>query len=463
MIKTNNLGVSIYALSIFILLLSSAACVSDKPLTTEEKKPPLQIIKLTGVVGDYSNLKQIMDSKGTIHTVFLGRHGDGACMLDIQAPYKRPENIAVLRLDECNASTVSDIALAANAPGDFSVAWIQESQQERSLMLQKYSHLSGWMSPATVPLQGVADNLAMSLDAKGNLLAVWYVRAGGGFYAAYCDVGGSCQGVSGLRMPDTAEVIHVEVVTAGNGDFMLLWEQNDDKGNFTIFSGYFSQDHGFNTAPVVVAKGRGNLSGTWMAQTSTPERIVVSWTARNIYAREYVLGTGWYKTQKVKEMYSSPNYTNLGSTGDEVIITWKDGGDRALRSITSKKAGLWSHEEYFGDGHEASSLMWPKMISEQPDSLSLFWVEEGREIWGNNYVNRSGWTGARRINKEEYYSVNSYKALGNGQKSALIIFPTLDEQNEREIVEFDSINKSIGKYRTTHDYGISEFVIQYME
>jgi hypothetical protein len=318
------------------------------------------------------------------------------------------------------------------------------------------------MLPATVSLDSAAEHLVMALDTKGNLLTVWYLEAGGGFYAAYCDEGGTCQSVPGLRVAETADVVAAEIVNTDDGDFILIWKEYDDKGNFTIRSGYFSATYGFNTPPETVAKGRERFPSASILQAATPERIVIAWTARNIYAREYVRGSGWAPTHKVKEMYTSPKYLNLGAAGEHVVITWQDANEWALRAITSKKMGHWERERYLGEEHESHSLVWPKMLSAKPDALSLFWMEGSEQIWGSRYRAGKGWAQVERLNQEEYYGLNNFNMVGNGSKSALLLFPIFNEKIDNIVIITPKV-EIVGKMVIQSDYRQVKFAIQYME
>jgi hypothetical protein len=461
-LKLQNI-IRLNALVSIVILLINTGCVVKKSPISEEKDSDLPIITLTGVIGDYNSPKQIMDNKGTIHNVFLGLRNNAACMLDTQVPRDRPDRIATLRLNECTANTVSEISLASNDRGDLSFGWFQDDKEGKNLIIHKYNPQSDWMSPAIVPLQSDADHLSITLDDVGNLLAVWEERSKGGFIAAHCNIEGKCKGVPGLRIPDNYRITHADIVSLGIGDFMLLWQQNDEQGNFEIWSGYYHSVHGFRYKPILVAKGVGEFSGTWMSQVSTRKRIVVAWVERNIYVREFIRETGWNEPHKIKEMYNSPYYTNLGVAGDDVVVTWKYNFEGSLHAITSKTVGVWERETYFGDEHQAQSLLWPKMVSLWNDSLSLFWVEEAQEIWGNTYTSRSGWSGVNKVNREGHCKIDRYQPVGNGSKSALLIFPSIDYISGDVTGECDSLVRAKLSNNMVRKYSDVIFAVQYME
>ncbi|MGC3979727.1 MAG: Ig-like domain-containing protein [Steroidobacteraceae bacterium] len=151
-------------------------------------------------------------------------------------------------------SYVSDesVKVAMNADGTGVAAWSRGDGINglETIWTSRYSPTSGWTTP--ISITGAADDdggaPAVSIDSKGNALAIWpkYLSPGYGLVASYYDVTSGWSSPQ-LLQSNSDQIWAPQVVFDSSGNALAIWAQAEVSSS-TLWSGRYASGEGWSSA-----------------------------------------------------------------------------------------------------------------------------------------------------------------------------------------------------------------------
>jgi len=248
----------------------------------------------------------------------------------------------------------ASLQLALDVNGIASAVW----EQGGSILASLHDPANGWTEKHAVS-SGPTDAHAplVSLDASGNVMAVWIQHGESGMpsmiMAAYYDPG------AGWSMPTavtdhTSDIDTWQVAADGNGDFIVVWSQvNIADYDFVAARRYqtstrswdaplqLSDPLGYVMAPQVVSDGDGNVTVAWAQATS-------NMSASTIWASRYEVGSqSWQASCSIGD---NTLVAFDGETQPHVVVTHSGAVVIIWEHIRGTQSEVWRNQYTSGTG-----------------------------------------------------------------------------------------------------------------
>lgn len=299
------------------------------------------------------------------------------------------------------ATSFSDDArVTIDASGNMTAVWFTND----GLRASRYRAGSGWGPSQSA--QGGSGNFGTSFDASGNAIAVWE-SFDGTVYRTYANryaAGGTWGTPQQIEM--STAVGGPRISMNPTGDAMIVWQRPGGE----IWARRYVRDSGWDAAERIGA----TANGAHEVLVDSRGNAVVSWfnydgNFTTLWTNRYVLGAGWGSPQSIgRQARGGMGVRMVADPNDNVIVLWAlvDGAV----AVDGADTHIWSSRYIAGNGWQPAELVatgkWPSTVPEigidAAGNALVIWRERDRNssverIWSSGYSVGIGWASRQLI------------------------------------------------------------------
>lgn len=329
-------------------------------------------------------------------------------------------------------------ALAVAPTGDAVVVAIAPG--EGDVWARRFAPGAGW-SDATLldGADGIVENPAVAVDARGNAIAVWSQRDGVAtdLWANHLAAGSGWSGpVRIARRDGTAGAPRVALDATGRA--AAVWQERAE-GRSDVWGSRFAGATGWTAAERldtatddnvayadVALDPAGNGFAVWMSRSDAPARIV--WTNR------LVATAGWSGAERLDEIADAATdlqpHIALDAAGNAIAVWAMPRPDGDVWARRFEPATGWGPAVPVGDtavGRPAEL----DLATSPGGAATIAWNEHvGSELppptdtslWTNRFVPGAGWGSARRVDTDAFIDSRESRLAAGASGDAVVVW-----------------------------------------
>lgn len=343
------------------------------------------------------------------------------------------------RVDSSDLGSVSGLAAELDSTGNVLVVWQQSSGVQRDLWSARYLRNSGWTSPALIETDDSGDvrSPELSVDADGNVLAVWRQSDGTRFnqWANRFSMTSGWGVAEKIETNDLGDTQARSLINSDVNEWTAVWRQWDGV-RYNQWANTYLAGSGWGVAEMIDTEDLGDVFDP-ILEVSDDGVTCALWrqydgTRWNLWASRHRPDAGWDVAEKIEtEDGGDVNNPVAGVDPDgyfTVAWTQDDGTRTNLWSNRLNPMGTWEGAARI-ETDDSGNVSAPALVVDGEGDVTVLWGQsDGTRL--NLYSQRrefaSGWQGAELREAEDLGSVGGWDLSVDSSDNVLALWTQND-------------------------------------